>query len=269
MRSNGMRWRRRDRRAVTPIIATILMIAILIVLMAVLYAFVAVQPPPQAPVADFTTLWGDTSVELLGDGDNAPGAGQCPAATNHICYVSGSQWLLTGTSVPIPINNVEAIFMCNGTGVLQAPLSTVSNTSALAAGGAGDGSPPTSNSLCGGHVIANHCGNPNGSWVTGGGPCNPPDLNCFGSVGIGVNLASLLYYTPNNWKDPMLQAGDVFTAYSGGYCMSSAADNSIGDDYYGPPVWCNDDPGACSLELLYTGTPVTVLGTFEFADGTY
>lgn len=277
----GRRLYRCRRRGVSPIIAVILLVAITLVLTAVLYAMLHVSLPPQYPTATFQTEWDDTSVELLGDGDNAPGTGgQCPATTDDICLITGSEWVLTQASAGIPISQLEIYFDCNGTLALSAPMSSISYAAAIAAGGAGDGHAPTSNSLCGGHVIPNYCAYPNGTWVPTGGPggpggpgpttCTSSELNCFGSVGVGIDLASLVYYTPPPGpSSQFLQAGTVFTTYSGGYCMSAAIDSSIGDDYYGPPSWCNYDVGACSLVLAYTGTPSTILGTFEFAPGEY
>lgn len=256
-----------SRRGVTPIIATVLLLALTMVLVATLYYIVRTPMPPQAPYLGFQAEWNVGSVELLGDGDNAPGASQCPAATGHICFVQGTQFVLSQVSSPAPpISQILVQFMCNGTVALQSTLAQITAASAIAGGGAGDGTPPTSAGLCGGHYILNHCQDPSGNWVSGG--CPSTDLNCFGSVGSGVPLYSMVYYTPTSTTSLVVEPGDTFTAYSGGYCISASIDPSIGDDYYGPPSWCNTIPGACSVQLFYTGNPQTYIGGFSLAQPT-
>jgi flagellin-like protein len=263
---------------VTPIIAVVLLVAMTVVLAGILYTILRVPIPPQAPYVGFSQEWNDTSVELIGQGDNQPGGGQCPAATNHICFMPGLTIVVSQLSQQaILISQVEVIFQCHGQGAMVAPLSSINYTNTLKASTGPTPSPTSGGGLCGGSVAPNYCAFPNGTAYPSGVPqpnkgCPggaPPTggnwLNCFGSVGPGVPLYDLIYYTPDQSSDRTLQAGDTFTAYFGGYCISSLQDGSVGDDYYGPPAYCESPAGGCGIELLYTGIPNTVLGSFSLA----
>jgi archaeal type IV pilus assembly protein PilA len=91
MRQNGIRWRhsrtsrvsfRSRRRAVSPIIATILLVAITVVLAAVLYVLISglTHGPGTRPIGSALAL-------------GSPAAGTCWAAgvTNHVCGTAGDR----------------------------------------------------------------------------------------------------------------------------------------------------------------------------------
>jgi flagellin-like protein len=81
-RTPNRRTRRRPHRAVSPIIATILLVAITVVLAAVLYVLIAglTHGPSSPPIEESFLI-------------SSPAAGKCWAAgvTNHICGTTGDQ----------------------------------------------------------------------------------------------------------------------------------------------------------------------------------
>ncbi len=38
------------------------------------------------------------------------------------------------------------------------------------------------------------------------------------------------------------------------------------DDYHGTPPWCFSSPAACTIDISYTGTPATLLGSIPVYD---
>ncbi|MDE1822655.1 MAG: hypothetical protein KGI98_17600 [Euryarchaeota archaeon] len=237
----------RRKRGVTPIIATVLLLSLTMVLVSVLYYAVKVPMPPQAPYVGFSLQWNSTQLELIGQGDNAPGSGgQCPKSTGYVCYVRGMDAVVSEVGTPAPlISLIQVELACNSTIKLSASLASINYTNTLAA--SKGGTPPTPTiPVCGGHLTPNY---KNGN------------LNCFGTVGNTVPLYNLVYYKPINSKAPFIEAGDQFIAYTGGFCISTSIDGSIGDDYYGPPPWCNTIPGACVIQLWYTGNPAAFIGS--------
>lgn len=255
------RWRsrRRGRRGVSPVIATVLLISLTMVLLGALYYFIKVPLPPPAPYVGFTTEWNNTQVMLIGQGDNAPGTkgGQCPvidaASGYRACFVNGMVTIVSQVQSPAPlISLIKVELVCNGTVQISAPLTSINVSNVFAA--SGGGTPPTPTvPVCGGHLTPNY---KNGN------------LNCFGTVGAGVPLYDLVYYNQTNPRSPVIQAGDTFTTYLGGYCISTSIDGSVGDDYYGPPAWCNTIPGACAISLYYTGNPSTFIGSWPLSSST-
>ncbi|MDE1838185.1 MAG: hypothetical protein KGJ23_16435 [Euryarchaeota archaeon] len=239
------------RRGVTPIIATVLLLSLTMVLVGALYYFVRVPMPPQSPYVGFTVQWNDTQVELIGQGDNAPGASQCPSSTHYICYVRGMSIVVSEVASPAPVTSlIKVEFWCNNTIAAEAPLFGIEYSHAVA------NSPP------GGPTP-----NPNGAQTCGKGASQPyigPDGGvCAGSVtaGVGVPLYDLVYYTPTDNSTGIIEAGDTFTAYLGGDCLGPQ-DKSLNDDHYGPPAWCNKEANSCVVELWYTGNPSAFIGSF-------
>ena len=234
-----------------------MLVALTMVLLAALYYMIKVPMPPPTPYVGFTTEWNNTQVELIGQGDNQPGIhanGQCPVidtATGYrACFVNGMVTIVSQVQIPAPlISLIDVELSCNGTVKLIAPLSSINMTNTFQ--GAGGGTPPTPTvPVCGGHLTPNY--------KTG-------SLNCFGTVGAGVPMFDLVYFNQTNPRSPVINAGDTFTTYLGGYCISTSIDGSIGDDYYGPPAWCNTLPGACTISLYYTGNPSAFIGSWPLS----
>lgn len=262
---NRTYFRHPGRRGVSPVIASVLLISLTMVLVATLYFLVRTPLPPQAPYVGFDTQNNATLVELIGSGTLKPGGSGCPATTGNTCFIRGSTFTISQTSSPSPpISLIVVDYKCNGSLVLSAPLSAITASNALAGGA----SSTTNGGICGLHSTANYC-----TAGTTGTPaqCIAGGMNCFGAAGPGQPLYNVLYYTPITSTQTSLQAGDTFTVYLGGDCISPSIDPFPGSLLFGPPPWCNVDPGACTITLLYNGSPQTVVGSFSLATlpGTY
>lgn len=243
MNSPRARFRGRPSpRAVSPIIGTILLVAIMIVLVAVLYAAIVVVPPPPQVTMRVTSNYNDTNVDLYGAeavGNLNPPSVDCPGAS-QVCTVPGDTFTIASLSGTVSTSQVQVIFSCNGLEAQSGPLTSIINPASQPAVGA---SHPNSglcpNQPTGGPTCLNYPG-----WVQG-------------------TLVDTIYYLPTSSGSTTLNAGGEFVVY-GSVCNTPIGTPQSGF-FYGPPQECDSGQVSCTIELLYTGTPNSVLATLSLS----
>lgn len=226
--------RRGGRRGVSPIIASVFLVAMTVVAGATLWAF-RPQPPVQ-PATFYYQVSTGAGEPTWGDGSDCqnvkdPGTGQ----TVQTCLTLPSiDIYLTSASQPaIALSELTFFFLCNGTIYLTAPLggmAWVPGTAATVGGSA------PQLGTCGTYVP------PKAAWDR------------------------LAYYDQVRAGSPYWMAGDEIVLYAHTFeppnCPSPTVKNGVivscDDDFHGAPEWCYTVPGACTILLAYTGTPPTV-----------
>ncbi|MGI0053000.1 MAG: type IV pilin N-terminal domain-containing protein [Thermoplasmata archaeon] len=234
----GYRWRRSRRRSgVTPIIGTILLLAMTMMVFTILFSF-KFYTPPSPPIASFfiesggsNPVWGDPT-------DVPPSGGYSTMNTTAIIVASASP-------SNIPLSEIQFTFVCNNE-------SSGGNESVLVQGS-----------------LAAMTWFPG---TTGSPPANAPKLGwCanFHAGGFGGGAFGTLYnrlglFVPISTVDVNLQAGDTFLLYIHNGCYPldynyRGQGHCDTDDYHGAPFWCFTVPGECTIYLSYLGLPQTQL----------
>jgi hypothetical protein len=231
------RRRPRGRRGVAAIIGTILILLMTIVIFSILFAF-KFYTPPAPPVVNFlihsggsNPVWGDPT-------DVPPSGGYSLMNTSQIIVTSASP-------INIPLSSIQFTFICNNesTGGPETILVTGSLAAMTWFPGA-SGSPPA-NAPSLGYCATFHAGG-------------------FGGGAFGTLYNRLGIFVPIAPGVTVLAVGDTFILYihQGCYPLDYAGgghgvcDN---DDYHGAPPWCFTNPGACTIDLTYEGSPSTLL----------
>jgi flagellin-like protein len=220
--------RRRDDKAVSSIIATVILLGITIVLVALLATFQLNlnAPPPKL----WYIIQGNQTEQAWGDPTDCTNT-TVYAHCNSLPAVFAT---VTGISPTfLALSTLALTFICNGTTLLSAPLPALEVIP-----GTGASPPP-------GSPVIGKCG----TWDWGTG---------HGSSGTYFNR--LLYYQQVHAGSPSVSQGDVLVVYShpknafcdyNGYCPD--------DDYHGAPLWCSSVPNACTVYLKYQSGPTTQL----------
>lgn len=215
--------RRQGARGITPILATLFLVAITVVAASVLYAFQPRYPPAPLHVTYYEG-YDNTQITVYGE-DNGPGSHQCPAPS-YICTMNGSTVTITTieSAHGIPYSAIQVVFDCAGVNVLSGPLTSIMDP-------------------------LNNTGQ--GQTVNGAPTCGPPPSNsCLNKNAVGVALIRLAYFIPLSPKETILTPGDTFYIY--GYSCNVHVDSTSGDDSYGPPSICGT-PGECLLYIYTQG----------------
>ena len=109
--------------------------------------------------------------------------------------------------------------------------------------------------------------------------CGSFNASGYGGGAFSTYYNRLGYFQPLAPNATLLEPGDMFVLYVHSFDAILEAPSPIEppsewghndfDDYHGAPAWCFDTPGACDIQLTYTGTqpgtlladiPVTELG---------
>lgn len=292
MRTLGHR-RRPHRRAVSSIIATILLLAMTIVAGTILWTF-HFYTPAQAPVVSFVfrsggsnPVWGDpTDCQPLGSWSYPLAAtydtqwtddwrAQCDdSVTGNFSSLNTSQVIIDGlSSSGIPTADMNFTFVCNGA-YAPAPYTEAKTTVLLTASFAQLTWFPGQTATV-----------PDGPYL---GYCGGFDMSdeeaAYGSL-----FTRLVIYVPLTNNTPYMTNGGTLLVYihNGGYpldwaCVTTgegfSGDRSICpngaiagplldvDDYHGTPPWCFSSPAACTIDITYTGTPATLLASIPVYD---
>jgi flagellin-like protein len=143
----------------------------------------------------------------------------------------------------ISLNDVELIFICNGTVFVNGSLSTMTWFP-----GSSTGPAPNAPHLgrCGSFV-------PSGAYSTlynRFGIFVPIDVTSSGNLVNGDTF--IMYVHTSSPFDP-----DVYGANDGAHGDCGPGPDC--DDFHGAPSWCFQIPNACTLSFVYTGTPNTLL----------
>jgi flagellin-like protein len=213
---------RRSQRGISNIIATVLLVAITIVLVIVLAEFRPNlgQPPPsidyQVKGGLSEQAWSDPT-----DCSNTTQYAHCNALPAIFVAVNGF------TPSYLALAHLNLIFLCNGTDLINASLA---NLEVVPGTGA---SPPANAPLIG------SCG----TWSWGeGGP----------GAFTGTYFNRLLYYQQFTPGATGVSQGDVLVVFAhptADFCDYSG--NCPDDDYHGAPLWCFNVPGACTISVTY------------------
>jgi len=246
------RWRRSGRRAVSPIIGTILLLAITIVAGVILWSF-KIYTPAASPSVTFLIRSGGSN-PVWGDPTDESGGGAYSLMNTTQIIVA------THTPTNIPLDEIYLTFVCDNQ-------STGGNETILLSG-----------------TLANMTWIPGVSGGSSGvAPVGAPTLGWCASLKIGgygngaVSTAynRLAIFTPISASQTTLLAnGDTFILYihQGGYPIDYSGGGDCagghgtepcldGDDYHGAPPWCFTTQGACTIYLSYVGDPTTLLAT--------
>ncbi|MGI0130044.1 MAG: type IV pilin N-terminal domain-containing protein [Thermoplasmata archaeon] len=230
MNFSGRR-RHRGRRAVAPIIGTILILLMTIVVFSILFSF-RFYTPPSPPSVNFlihsggsNPVWGDPTDEKAGT----------------YSLMNTSQIIVSAASpTNIPLSSIQFTFQCNNE-------STGGNITTLLQG--------TLESM---------------TWfpgATGNPPAGAPTLGwcaSFHAGGFGGGAFGTLYnrlgmFVPISETVTVLASGDTFFLYIHNGCYPIDSGHCDKDDYHGAPPWCFTSPGACTIFLTYLGSPDTLL----------
>jgi flagellin-like protein len=228
MRYFGRR-RRHDLRAVSSVIAVVILLALTVVLVGVL-ATLKFNLPTSSPQVWYTAA-GNESEEAWGDPTDCTNS-SIYAACDPLPAVFIS--VTSFTPAYISLKQLSLVFICNGTELMNGTLKALTIVPGSGAN-PGPGSP-----------VLKSCG----TWVWGSG---------FGSSGTFFNR--LLYYQQKSYGAPGIADGDVLVVYS--HPKLNFADRTghfPDDDYHGAPLWCFTVKSACTLYLDYTsGTQTSVV----------
>jgi flagellin-like protein len=302
------RWRRMRRRrlsrarAVSEVIATILLLGITICAGVILWTF-HFYTPPQPPTANFVfrgggsnPVWGDpTDCQPLGTWTYPLAASQDDVwgenwwneceyfsedeypTPGNFTSLNTTQIIFTGISASnIPLSDINFTFYCNG---LYAPAPYTTDTTTVLLTG-------TLNEM---------------TWFPGEqgtapadapylGYCGGFDMGAEAGVAYGSLFTRLGIFVPLTNATNYLLNGDTFYMYihNGGYPLDFACVEATGmyaqpwphdasicpdgitggplldvDDYHGAPPWCFENPLACTIEISYTGNPTTLLSSIS------
>ncbi len=251
-------------RAVTPIIATILLLAITIVAAAVLYSAVNFTPPPSATQVYYRVQGGLTE-PVYGDGSDCK-------QTNGVqtCYSLAAADILVQSTQPtsgIQVDSLTFRFTCNGTVYLEAPLSAM-------------------------------------EWVPGSNVMPGPNAPQLGTCGTytppNAAFDRLAYFVQLTPGDPILSAGDDIVFFLHGFTCATGANIGVNvaggptnppiwgpgggggppppppggggnnppcgdDDYHGGPTWCYTIPSSdCTISLFSQTTTVLSINIYSW-----
>jgi hypothetical protein len=229
---------------VTPIIATVFLVAITVVLAAILYAYLHVNTPSQNPRISFIAqgyqsqqTWGDPT-----DCSNTTNAAQC----NSIPAI-----FLTITSFSPPVirlTDLQFWLYCNGTSLLNGTFAALELIP-----GTGQNPPAGSPTL---------------------GKCGSWSPSPFGNHATWFNR--LAYFQQLFPGKTALSVGDLFVIYAhpptgfkdwgcthGKYRSGSPECSGNDDDFHGAPLWCYSVPGLCQVVIYDTAGANGIVGTIN------
>jgi flagellin-like protein len=246
------RWRRSDRRAVSPIIGTILLLAITIVAGVILWSF-RIYTPPASPQVTFLIRSGGSN-PVWGDPTDDDGGAYSLMNTTQVIVA-------THTPADIPLDEIDLTFICDNTS--SGGNRTVLLTGTLAnmtwipgVSGGSSGTAPVGSPTLGWCASLKVAGYGGGAVSTAYNRLMIFDPISANQTNLLANGDTLILYIhkggfPLDWND---YSGDC----EGGILKHPCLD---GDDYHGAPPWCFTTQGACTIYLTYTGNPTTLLAT--------
>jgi flagellin-like protein len=229
------RWRRPSGpRAVTPIIASVLLTAITVAAGVVLWTL-KIQTPSAGVQVEYVAEGGQTE-PAWGDPTD------CSNTTIYAaCDALPAFFIIFTAHTPNTLLLSQLVFtlICNKTSLLNG---TFAHLEVVPGSGSNPGSGAPALGTCG----AWHPGH-NGNTAT--------------------YFNRLAYFQQINTQATVLLNGDVFVVYQhplSTFCDRN--DNCPDDDYHGAPPWCFTNPGDCTIVLSYTGNPATVVATIPMLE---
>lgn len=223
---------RSKRRGISPVIATILLLAITIILVATLYYFIKVPLSPPPPVVQLSDVYNATNVVVYGEGNN-PGSSNCPGAS-ATCTTAGSIFVVAQVQGTVDVALVTVQFVCEGAVVMSGSLTSIESPQTTAIGA------HNLNTLCPAQV-------------------GLPGPSCIGyPASSGGQLGDMVYFLPLSATIGGMQSGSELVVYSS---ICSHQIGTAGSFYYGAPQECSIVNSGCSIQLIYTGQPTALLAT--------
>jgi len=275
-------WRRRGRRAVSEIVAAIILTGITITAGTVLWLY-HFPTPPAVPTLYYVAqggltapVWGDPTdctpvlpmpgSYYLGNGSGDPRYttymnawwSQCENGhTGTYNNMNVTEILVRGVSQPVRLADVQFNFICHNN--TPAPLTTFLVRGSLQAMSWFPGSA---------QVVS-----PNAPTL---GSCATFNASGYGGGANSVYYNRLGYFQPLGQNATLLQPGDTFILYVHSEDSVLEAPSPLEprsvwyqpdfDDYHGAPPWCFANPGACHIELIDTGTsPQALLADIQLS----
>ena len=228
-------WRRARRRfAVTPILASVLLVGITVAAGVVLWTF-RVNPTSSG-----------VQVEYIAQGDQTePAWGDPTDCSNTSIYANCDSlpafFLIFTAHTPsnILLTQLDFDLRCNKSSLLNGTFQAMEVVP-------GSGSNPGS-----GAPALGKCG----AWKPSSGGTGATYFN------------RLAYFQQINTNAKVLHDGDIFVVYE--HALVNFCDRSNkcpDDDYHGAPPWCFTVVGACYIDLTYTGTPSSVIATIPLLE---
>ncbi|HYA70218.1 MAG TPA: archaellin/type IV pilin N-terminal domain-containing protein [Thermoplasmata archaeon] len=291
------RWRRASRRGISEIIAAVFLIALTIVAGTILWTF-KVYTPPNPPTMTVlirsggsNPVWGDPT-DCQPQGYNTtryPMWGnalrtwynlwndQCEDhVTGNFSTLNSTEFIIdTHTPSIIPLTQIQFVFVCNNaTGLGGRTILVNGSLSSMT------WFPGVSDQPAAGAPYLGYCGNFNAASLTAANGIYYNRLGLFMPITQGVNYVEngdtfILYIHnggyPLDFECPVntLEGNYYFSGenstngcqhhFSNGTAMPIPQLDY--DDYHGAPPWCFLTLTACTIYLIYTGYPYTVLAT--------
>ena len=219
----------RRRRAVSSIIAAVLMAGITVAAGTVLWLY---RPPlPPTPVSIQYVAMGDQTEPAWSDPTD------CSNTTIYAnCDVLPAFFIVFSAHSPdnIPLSALGFDLRCNGTSLLNGSLSALEVVP-------GSGSSPSAS-------------------APKLGKCGTWSPSPFGHTATYFNR--LGYFQQIKVGSPILKNGDLFVMYihpTGTFCDRTGYCPE--DDFHGAPPWCFTVPNACTIFITYTASPPTLVAT--------
>jgi len=234
MRTAWRRHRPHGLRAVSPIIASVLLTGITIASGVVLWTF-RVQTPQSG-----------VTVEYVAEGDQSePAWGDPTDCSNSTIYAACDSipafFIIFTTHAPenLLLSQLQFEIQCNKSSLVNGSFASME---VVPGSGANPGSGSPALGKC-------------GSWK--------PSTN--GNQATYFNR--LAYFQQLVRGSKVLHDGDIFVVYEhplATFCDRSG--NCPDDDYHGAPPWCFKTPGACTILLRYTGSPSTLIAAIPMLE---
>jgi flagellin-like protein len=231
----GLRRRRAGFRAVSPIIASILLIGITIAAGVVLWTL-RIQTPSAGVQVEYIVegdqtepAWGDPT-----DCSNTSIYANCDGVPAFFIVFTAH------TPADILLSDLRFELVCNHTSLLNGTFQQMEIIP-------GTGSNPSSSS-----PELGECG----SWKP----------NPHGTSATYFNR--LAYYQQIDESSKVLHDGDIFVVYEhplANFCDRNG--NCPDDDYHGAPPWCFTDPASdCTIYITYTAAPASLVATIPILE---
>lgn len=240
------RWRKGSRRAVSTLIAAILLTAMTVAAGALLWLWRPVYPNSNVSVQYFAS--GDQKEPAWSDPTDCV---NWSTPLNASCDWLPAIFIIFTAHTPdsLFLSELKFSFYCNGTLLLNGSFKSME---IIPGTGTNPGSGAPKIGVC-------------GSWDWGTGQ---------GTTGSFFNR--LAYFQQVQPGYPTLKNGDLFVVYihplagfcdhSGYGCPPPSGHGGTDDDYHGAPLWCFTVPGACSVTLTYTGQPESIIASIPLTE---
>ena len=178
------------------------------------------RPPlPNNPISLSYYVNGSGTEPAWGDGSDCKNVGGGGGSSTQTCLSLGVIQMIFTSPPSLPISSLLLVFYCNGTVYLSATFAEM-------------------------------------AWVPGStgtvGNTGPQLQHCGSYVPPKAAWNRFAFFDQVTPGAAALRPGDSLFVYS--HTFTTFTD----DDFHGAPLWCYYVPGACTVDIYYTGTPVSL-----------